>query len=460
MDERLKRSAEAGDVDALYSMISEDPDVMETLDRLPLIDTPLHIAASAGNTHFAMEVASLKPSFAWKLNSRGLSPMHLALQNGHYQLVTSMITLIDSELVRVKGKWRMTPLHYVAQTENIELLAEFLSACPSAIEDLTVRCETAVHVAVKNCRLSAFKVLLGWLRRVNKEEILKWKDEDGNTVLHIATFTNQPKVVELLIGTVNVNAKNFSGLTAMDIFHLMGDSRSDEVGKILHRAKAKPASEISVCSTSLAQFFIRDLTLTEKRDKYLGVFGQTQKKSADSIRNIVLVVAVLIATATYQAGLNPPGGYWQDDFNPQPLSTINDTSPMTSVDQWRQGQVPHRAGKMIMAPHYLFWFFTLNSAAFLASVWMILVLIAGLPYCNKLSSSIGFLLYAYYSSMESTFPSQEDTSLVSMVLRGPFMSAIQMSILIVYFGPMVSSARLKILKRQVDNLKRRVGGFV
>ncbi|KAK1551862.1 hypothetical protein Q3G72_006094 [Acer saccharum] len=415
MDDSLKRSAEAGDVDALYSIISHDPDVLETLDRIPLIDTPLHIAASVGNTHFALEMATLKPSFAWKLNGHGLSPMHLALLNGHDQLVTSMITVIDSELVRVKAKWRMTPLHYVAQTENIDLLAELLSACPSSIEDLTVRCETAVHVAVKNGRLSAFKVLLGWLRRANKEEILKWKDEDGNTVLHIATFTNQPKVVELLIGTANVNAKNFNGLTAMDMFHLMaGDSKDSEVGKILRRARAKTASEISASSTSLAQFLFRDLTLIEKRDKYFGVFGQNKKKSADGIRNIVLVVALLIAIATYQTGLS----LWRDDTK-------------TGVD-------------------ILFYSsFTFNSAAFFASVWTILILITGLPYINMLSIPICFLSYAYCGTIQST-----------MLRNDGFIKLMNMFVLMLFFIPLVSSARLEVLKHHVDNLKRRAGGFV
>lgn len=38
-----------------------------------------------------------------------------------------------------------------------------------------------------HCRkLNAFKVLFGWLRLSNKEQILKWKDDDGNsTALHM-----------------------------------------------------------------------------------------------------------------------------------------------------------------------------------------------------------------------------------------------------------------------------------
>ena len=40
----------------------------------------------------------------------------------------------------------------------------------------------------------AFKVLLGWLKRANRKEILDWKDEDGNTIFHIAASINQTEV--------------------------------------------------------------------------------------------------------------------------------------------------------------------------------------------------------------------------------------------------------------------------
>lgn len=100
----------------------------------------------------------------------------------------------DTDLLRVKGGNNITPLHYAAEIGEDEILTEFLCACPSTIEDLTNRCQTVVHIAVKNRHLKASKVLLGWLTRVNMKEVMQWKDEDGNTVLHIATSTNRPKV--------------------------------------------------------------------------------------------------------------------------------------------------------------------------------------------------------------------------------------------------------------------------
>lgn len=183
MDKRLKKAAEDGDVDTLYALLAQDPYLLDRIDQIPIVETPLHVAASFGRTHFALEIATLKPSLALKLNHIGLSPMHLALGNGYIHTARGLIT-VDPELIRVKGRERITPLHYVAETEQVDLLAEFLSVCPGSIEDLTVRCETAVHVAVKNHKSRAVKVLVGWLQRVNKEEILNWKDEDGNSLAY------------------------------------------------------------------------------------------------------------------------------------------------------------------------------------------------------------------------------------------------------------------------------------
>ncbi|XVE57554.1 hypothetical protein DITRI_Ditri04bG0099700 [Diplodiscus trichospermus] len=310
MDEQLRIAAENGDVYALYIRLGQDPYILDRIDQIPIVDTPLHIAARAGKAHFAMEVANLKPSLARKLNPMGHSPFHLALQHQGTKMVRGLITT-NSQLIRVKGKGMITPLHYLAQTNDADLLAEFLSACPSSIEDTTVYCETAVHIAVKNCSIKAFKVLLGWLRRVNKEDIMNWKDEDGNTALHIATSINQTEVVKLLIKHVKVNVKNLNGLTAMDIFHHQGTMQNVEMGKILGGGKAKKASDLP-SDVTLGDYFSRDLSLIEKRDKY---FGIKSRENRSDVRSVVLVVAILIATATYQAGLSPPGGYWQDDYN-------------------------------------------------------------------------------------------------------------------------------------------------
>ena len=113
-DQRLNEAAQAGNVDALYELIWEDAYLLDQIDRVPFVDTPLHIAASMGHVNFALEIMRLKPSFARKQNQYGFSPLHLALQNSHTQMVLRLID-VDRNLVRVQGREGVTPLHYVAE---------------------------------------------------------------------------------------------------------------------------------------------------------------------------------------------------------------------------------------------------------------------------------------------------------------------------------------------------------
>ena len=85
--ERLKQVAQSGDIDAFYTLIREDVQLLEHIDELPFADAPLQIAAFTGQIPFAVETMGLKPSFARKLDPNGFSPIHLTLQNGHIELV-------------------------------------------------------------------------------------------------------------------------------------------------------------------------------------------------------------------------------------------------------------------------------------------------------------------------------------------------------------------------------------
>ncbi|XVF83541.1 hypothetical protein PTKIN_Ptkin16aG0497400 [Pterospermum kingtungense] len=150
MDERLRRAAREGNVIDLYELIEEDGNVLKRIDKVEFINTPLHVAADAGCIDFAMEIMSLKPSFARKLNQQGLSPIHLAMEKGHKKLVLNLMETAK-DLVRIKGKKGETSLHYViSREENPQLLPRFLEDCPESIRDVTTENQTALHIAVKN----------------------------------------------------------------------------------------------------------------------------------------------------------------------------------------------------------------------------------------------------------------------------------------------------------------------
>ncbi|KAH9779081.1 ANK REP REGION domain-containing protein [Citrus sinensis] len=205
-DQRLNEAAQAGNVDALYELIWEDAYLLDQIDQVPFVDTPLHIAASMGHINFALEIMRLKPSFARKQNQYGFTPLHLALQKQNQyvlsgedllqkkqtQMVLRLID-VDRNLVRVQGREGVTPLHYVAEKGNVDLLCKLLAACPESITEVTIRKETALHVAAKNDQLEAVECTLVWLRYVDMEDILNWTDDEGNTLLHITISKSQIK---------------------------------------------------------------------------------------------------------------------------------------------------------------------------------------------------------------------------------------------------------------------------
>ena len=99
----MRQAALAGNVNDLYKLIQRDGNVLRRIDEVEFTDTPLHIAADAGCIDFAMEIMSLKPSFARVLNQEGLSPIHLAVKKGHKELILRLLN-INKDFVRVRGK--------------------------------------------------------------------------------------------------------------------------------------------------------------------------------------------------------------------------------------------------------------------------------------------------------------------------------------------------------------------
>lgn len=85
-----------------------------------------------------------------------------------------------------------SPLHHTAIKGRAKVLTELVRVKPEATRVLTGRGETGLHLCVKYNRLEALKVLVESMDR--EDGIMNWKDDDGNTVLHLAVAKKQIEV--------------------------------------------------------------------------------------------------------------------------------------------------------------------------------------------------------------------------------------------------------------------------
>ncbi|KAE8055482.1 hypothetical protein FH972_012322 [Carpinus fangiana] len=342
MDQRLKDAAQEGNIDTLYELIKEDANVLDKIDKIPFVETPLHIAASVGHTLFAMEIMRLKPSFATKLNQNGFTPMHLALQKfneleyyrvlqiNQAQLVEQLIDA-DSDIVRVPGREGVTPFHYVAQMGNLDLLTKFSKGCPKSYEDVTIRGENVLHVALKYDKVEAFRLMIGWIRQACFKDASHGSGNCDvgrikNTILccmlqypKINTrqvFSTQVNfiaelVVSLLLDTGffdNLYAKNLAGDTVFNILE-----RQTQEGRLDNRLIREMLMPRKRPPKRLTE---------ERRGKSFKIFDELciivrrrQTAMTEERRNALLVVAALLITVTYQVALISPPNKQPNGFN-------------------------------------------------------------------------------------------------------------------------------------------------
>ncbi|KAI3468693.1 hypothetical protein Pfo_025356 [Paulownia fortunei] len=162
---------------------------------------------------------NLMPSLGKKLNPEGLSPLHVALKENKTHTAEALVR-IDKQLVRVKGKEGLTPLHYAVKIKmytDLDLSANFLLDCPDSIDDLNSRFQTAVHIAFETNNCPAIILLLNWLARRAREPILGWRDEKGNTALHVAVQHDCVQGVKIMVNITKQNKRNSNGKTPLDI---------------------------------------------------------------------------------------------------------------------------------------------------------------------------------------------------------------------------------------------------
>ncbi|KAJ3682356.1 hypothetical protein LUZ60_014929 [Juncus effusus] len=322
---KLEEASRTGDVDSLNKLLEEDKFLLErVITRTSARDNPLHVAALLGHAGFAAEIISRKPELAKELNGQGLSPLHLAAAHGHLLVVKEFLkAALDLCLVK-EEKEGLMPLHVAIIKGRTLIVKELIEACEEAMHERTDGGETVLHLAVKSNSLEILEFLISQVDDLNA------KDDKGNTVLHLAVARRQLCVIKLLLSNlgIDVNAVNSKAFTPLDVLLESPHEYGDVVlGEMIRAASGGIAAEVvplqpdSISSDTSSSTrtirrsnkplcrqlgFRKDIEVANLEPKE----GKQEKKyNAD----ILMVVAILNATITFQAALNPPGGFMPAD---------------------------------------------------------------------------------------------------------------------------------------------------
>ncbi|KAJ4846583.1 hypothetical protein Tsubulata_045740, partial [Turnera subulata] len=361
---KLHETAIDGNVTSLLRVLEEDKLILDRYIACCFPETPLHISALLGHVDFTGEILNRKPQLAKELDLHGSTPLHLAAANGHIQVV-KMLLLVNADMCLAHDRDGRNPLHLAVIKGHMDVLKELVQAKPEAIQLRRRRGETILHFCVKHFRFEALKFLVD---SINQDGFVNAEDDDGFTILHLAVAQGAIEMINFLITEtmIDINSLNSKGLTALDI-SLAEDAGRTSRGKEIQDYLLEVGGISAKYTLSPVQhepeiFEAKNFCSSEKdRNKHQGSKNDKRLKKK---RNALMVVASLIATMAFQAGINPPCGFWQED------------------------SVGHEAGHSILATKYpdIYRFFVAyNTVSFLASLCVILLLISGLPLKRRFS---------------------------------------------------------------------------
>lgn len=374
-ENKILDAAVKGDQGTMLALLQEDPCILDRVSYKK--STPLHVATMNGHLELVKEILRRNRRLAEELDAHQSSPVHVASSEGHLEIVRELLEAAPAMCFSLDYHGR-NPIHVAAVKGQVEILKELVAKQPIAAREKTDRGLTVLHLCIKYQHLDAFLKVEPHL-----SDLIDCKDQDGNNVLHMAARYNQLKIVEYLVRgkKIDVHVRNAQGQTARKMLNQTSISSYDS--SILAMLKPKATKET---------------WLTNQRDA-------------------IMVVAILMATMAFQAGVTPPGGVLQEKQTVLNKHGNNET---------------YGIGEAVMAmtyPKSYKAFMYVNSTGFVMSLSAILLLISGMPFKRKVFMSmlmvtmwltITFIAATYAIAITVVTPSENEyrhrRSLVSVII--------------------------------------------
>ncbi|CAN6541414.1 unnamed protein product [Malus baccata var. baccata] len=292
--------------------------------------TALHAAVICNDEEMTRELLkyTAKMALTKAVDGQGWTPLHFAALFGHPSIAKQLLESDRSAAYIGDKEYRQTPLHIAAFEGHEGVMRELVLHCPDCCELVDYKGRNVLHYAVKWCQspiVQDFVLKDPWVSNT----LLNGKDANGNTPLHLLALSPLCASDRFVgDGRVDKMAFNKANLNALDIVladETLPPTLKSANGCILGRNGARPGCHRIVCGEdSVCQKFypFRKIEIEQFEENKGGSRSTTFNlsecgKDTDVILKQVkeahLVMATLIATATFAAGFVMPGGCYQSE---------------------------------------------------------------------------------------------------------------------------------------------------
>ncbi|OMO71954.1 hypothetical protein CCACVL1_18017 [Corchorus capsularis] len=299
-------------------------------NSLDFADIDIKAALRSAIIHSQHDILKLilkrKPESRGETDEIGWTPLHYAALYGDLK-TTQLLLQGNSKAAFIFDQDGTSALHVAAFRGHINVVELLVQSCPDLHEVTDNKGRTLLHVAVISGQEKMVRYILGMPRLIG---IINEKDKDGNTALHLAVIYKRDKIIAILAQNRGMEraAMNNDMFTAYDIFSHQPRKLSFLVAKIHYRLRGThglPALQDWV-NTNLKKEMIGETT--DQKDRNFLFTGRKEDEMNNNSANpdeiektrsrleIHLLIAMLIATVTFQAAFTMPGGY-KDDGTPQ-----------------------------------------------------------------------------------------------------------------------------------------------
>ncbi|KAK7821279.1 ankyrin repeat-containing protein [Quercus suber] len=310
-------------------------------------DTALHIAARLGHFNMTKHLITCandreveaKMELLRMENLEKNTALHEAIKNDYYDIMQLLIKE-DPGLTSLTNNAGESPLFLAVDRGFYKIAIHILEAVPKcsnvgrksmnvlhAAVIRTQRNRTALHLAAENGNSKLVKV---FLQTLATEDLINQQDKEGNTPFHLAAIEGRYALLMMLAKDRRIDwmAMNKAGMSTVDIIQsdkrlksgkkekFMSKLNRDDIRLSLERIVDRHTMEVQTFDTEghgqLIQETERNEHAEQNKVKDTALIATKKRlKRQEAIRKMVdlnFVVATIIASVTYAAVIQVPGG--------------------------------------------------------------------------------------------------------------------------------------------------------